>query len=960
MKTRILLSLTAVFCLGLMARAQVVILNDSMFQGRLSEIRATVVDSLTNEPVPFASVYLIPSKDTTITNFTLTDAKGQAKLDEVPYGSYVLHIEMMGYVPMLKERYFRERRVDIGTVKLKQDLQFLQAAVVTDVGNPIVIKQDTVEFNASSFRVGANAMLKDLLQRMPGMEITDEGKVKFNGESIDKLTVGGRTFFFGDQSTALNNLPAAVVDKIRVIDRESESTRSTGVQDGTREKVLDVGLKKEYEQGWFGNAAIKGGATIGKNNDVLRDDRGLLYNANALVSAYNEKDQVTVIGNGQNVNDANATIVMINADGERTSLQQGITSAAQLGVNVNTSRVKDVETTVSANYKYGDTESATRTDRTTYNESGDLSTLGDDSGRQYANSFAANAELKKEKGNLWFHVSPSFRFSKTDSFSNGTSETSRLGTFVNRSESSEHSVEKIKSTGFNSDATFRNLWGKKGRSVRLSLDVNYSLTDGNSDESSLLKVAGGEDSRYMQYETDDKSYGFGGSVRFTEPLSAKWTLAATGMWNYAHTVGSKDAFDLNGFNDYYSSENKSDYRNQSYDFTLQYKFAKSSWITLGAKLSGVQNETFSKSFGVEETTGKDEWQWFVTPTLRFQHMAGINRISASVYGYSGRPSASRMLPALTITNPSRIGLGNVYLKPYSYTYFSANWNRNDRTDFTTLMVYLFGQLNAKPVVSAQWYDADGIMYSIPVNSRKPNFSGSLTANYTMPLESKKNWTLSLGAGAGYAVSTTYQAKGILGGIDKDNFDYTAFMDTFWGNAGGDLFYSGQSGFRESRTNFFTPYARFRVKYNQDNYSFSAGAATNGHIARYSLNPDINMNTLDSEITGQASYTTRHELEFNTDIKYVFYKGYSAGYGRPEWQWNASVSKNIGAFNLSVTIHDILNKTRSLTHTTTSNYEEDSYRLVMGRYILFGIKWNFGKMNATHNQRAQSAAWNMVW
>ena len=92
MKTRILLSLTAVFCLGLMARAQVVILNDSMFQGRLSEIRATVVDSLTNEPVPFASVYLIPSKDTTITNFTLTDAKGQAKLDEVPYGSYVLHI----------------------------------------------------------------------------------------------------------------------------------------------------------------------------------------------------------------------------------------------------------------------------------------------------------------------------------------------------------------------------------------------------------------------------------------------------------------------------------------------------------------------------------------------------------------------------------------------------------------------------------------------------------------------------------------------------------------------------------------------------------------------------------------------------------------------------------------------------------------------------------------------------
>ena len=188
-------------CLG--ARAQVFVLNDNILTQRMGEIRASVVDSLTNEPVAFASVYVIPSKDTTITNFTLTDAKGQATLDEVPLGSYVFHVEMMGYKPFVKERYFREAEVDMGTIRLQVDEQFLQAAVVTDVGNPIVVKKDTVEFNASSFRVGANAMLKDLLQRMPGMEITDDGKVKFNGEEIDKLTVGGRTFFFGDQTRAV-------------------------------------------------------------------------------------------------------------------------------------------------------------------------------------------------------------------------------------------------------------------------------------------------------------------------------------------------------------------------------------------------------------------------------------------------------------------------------------------------------------------------------------------------------------------------------------------------------------------------------------------------------------------------------------------------------------------------------------------------------------------------------------
>lgn len=310
--------------IGIAAKAQVVILNDSMFEGRMSEIKATVIDSLTNEPIPFASVYVIPAKDTTITNFTLTDAKGVAKLEEVPYGNYVFRVEMMGYKAFVKERYFRERQADMGTIRLQLDKNYLQSATITDVGNPITIKKDTIEFNATSFRVGSNAMLKDLLQRMPGMEITSDGKVKFNGETIDKLTVGGRTFFFNDQSTALNNLPASVVDKIRVIDRESEQTRASGIQDGNREKVLDVGLKKEYEDGWFGNVGLSGGTTTDKKDKPLRDNRGFLYNGNALVSAYSKKDQVTFIANGLNVDNSGSSVVIIDENGERSGLNQGL------------------------------------------------------------------------------------------------------------------------------------------------------------------------------------------------------------------------------------------------------------------------------------------------------------------------------------------------------------------------------------------------------------------------------------------------------------------------------------------------------------------------------------------------------------------------------------------------------------------------------------------------------------
>jgi len=949
-------------CLCVSAKAQVFIINDNVFQGRMSEIRTTVLDSLTNEPVAYASVYVVPSKDTTITNFTLTDAKGEAKLEEVPYGSYVFHVEMMGYVPYVQERYFRNEFVDLGTIRMKVDEHFLDAATVSAVGNPIVVKKDTVEFNASSFRVGANAMLKDLLQRMPGMEITEDGKVKFNGEEIDKLTVGGRTFFFNDQSTALNNLPAAVVDKIRVIDRESEATRASGLQDGSREKVLDVALKKEYEKGWFGNVGLKGGTTIGdKNPEELRDDRGLLYNGNVLLSAYNEKDQLTVIGNVQNINDSNGVFVVIDRDGETTSsLDQGLSTADQIAVNVNTSRIKDVETTVGTNAKYTDSVSGTRAERTTYLDSGDLTTSSENHGRQFANSVTANLEMEKEKGKVWFHFRPEFRYNRSDVSQTGSSETTREGVFVNRSDNATHNLSVEKGAVMDADLTFRKLWGKKGRNLTIGTWLTYRTNTADSDETSVLTMAGGQDSRTMRYDSDGLNSWVDGTLRYTEPLGEKWTLSMTAELGRNLQNKVRDAFDAAGRNDYYSSETRATYLEQQYDLTAQYKFGEGSWITLGSRVIGSLNEVFSKSFGVETITGKDEWDWFVTPTFRFQHNKGNDRFTLSVGGYSQQPSSSRMQPVLNIADPSRLSLGNIYLKPSSEVSFSGHWTRNNREKFSNFMLDFYGDVYTASVSQAQWYDANGILYSIPVNARKPRLSVRAYTSYTVPLDKKKVWSLSLNGSLSASSSVSYQARTSLPGLDKDAFDYSDFMAGFWGNAEGDRFYGGESGFSESLTRTFTPDASVYVKFNQERFSFNMGADTRLCLARYSLDPSVNMNTLNTRVRVDASYTTKHEFEFTSDLAYAFYNGYAEGYGQPEWQWNAGINKSVGPFVLSVSLHDILNQTRSLTHTITANYEEDSYRLIMGRYVLFGVKWNFGKMNAAHSQRAQNAAWNMIF
>ena len=961
---KVLPTLLLCLSLGLSARAQVFIINDNVLTDRMAEIKASVVDSLTNEPVAFASVYVIPSKDTVITNFTLTDATGKATLDEVPLGSYVFHVEMMGFKPFVKERYFRDAEVDMGTIRLQVDENFLQAATVTDVGNPIVVKKDTVEFNASSFRVGANAMLKDLLQRMPGMEITEDGKVKFNGELIDKLTVGGRTFFFNDQSTALNNLPAAIVDKIRIIDRDTEQARATGISDGEREKVLDVALKKEYEQGWFGNVGVKGGTTVGSKDapDDLRDDRGLLYAANALVSAYSEKDQVTVVANGQNIDDSGVVFVVIRGDDREriSSSDSGLSSAAQLGVNVNTSRIKDVETTVSANYKYGDMISGSKSGRTTYQSDGDLFSTAENKGRQFSNVFRTDLEFEKEKGKVWFHVRPSFSYDRTDARRTGSTEVSRAGAFINRSDNASHNLLTEQSTGLSSDVTFRDLWGKNGRTFTLHFYTDYATSSGIEDETTALTMAGGTQSRAMRYDSNGFDSSLSGSLGYAEPLGEKWVINTIAEISRNWRGSVRDAFDSGGRNDYYSSESRTDYLSQRYRVRVQYKINPSCTITLGGLVNGILNEVYSKTYGIEDVTGKGEWLWHVTPDARIQFNKGNDRLNLTASGSTTRPAASRMLPVLSTADPSRLSLGNVYLKPYSQTSFSANWNRNNREKFSTLMVYFYGNLNQSPTTYARWYDSDGILYSIPVNSRKPSVSATALVNYTTPLDAKKNWSLSLRADLSVSSSVSYQARTVLAGLDKETFDYSAFMDDFWGDADGNRFYGGQSGFSESQTRSLSPSAGITVKYNQDRWSWSAGVSSDGRIARFSLDPSVNMTTLDTDFNTRASYTTKHEFEIESDLAYVFYRGYAEGYGQPEWQWNAELSKNIGAFNLSVKVHDILNQTRNLTHTVTANYEEDTYQLVMGRYVLFGVKWNFGKMNAAHISRAQQAAMNMAW
>lgn len=951
---RFIIILILFSALGQYVSAQVVNVTDNL-AGRQSEVKVSVLDSLSKTPLGFASVYLIPDKDSVITNFSLTDPQGKAVLDEVPYGAYSLHVEMLGYHPRRIRTYLRSEKVDIGTLLMVQDPTYLDAAVVSDVGNPIIVKKDTLIFNAASFRTRANAMLKDLLLKLPGVEITEDGRVKINGELVDKVTVGGRTFFFDDQSMALNNLPASIVERISFIDRGSEMKRATGIEDGSREKVMDVTLKKEYEKGWFGNLAVRGGTSAGKKDEELRDNRGFLYKSNALVAAYSDKDQVTVVGNAVNVTDEDVINIVDNGDGIYSTAESGgLVTTRQIGTNVNTIRIKDVESTAMVNYRNNALLSGNRSSRTSFLSEGDLLTDSKNSGTQNSNQVTGQMEFKKEDGKVWFYIRPSIQYRSSHSFSNEETATSQGGILLNGSSTQSACQQVNKNAGFDGSIIFRDLFGRPGRS--LTLTVNGKLLQENGQREDVSRWFSSSGTQTYSYEQAGVNRQASGDLTYTEPIAEKWTLLASAGLSAGSWKDQQDAFGVSSAypealsfcSDILSFQ-------QKYEGSVQYTFSEDVMLRLGLRTIGFMDKVDSERL---TSSAGSRWHWFLAPVATFSSYRENTSFSFSVLNYAARPSRGQLAPVPNISRPSYVLIGNAYLKSGYVSIFQAMFAHENPERFSSLFGSGSLTLNSSPVTSAQWYNPFGVSYSVPVNGIRPSMDAFVRLSYTFPLGSKKAWFVTLRSGADINRSASYLSNATREGIDVHDFSYAGFMDGFWGDDEGSRFYSGDSGFKENITLSTNCYVGGGIKFTTDQFSIRTGYDFSPQYASYSLLPTVKRKTWDQEVYLNADYTTRHEFEFSSKLSYVDYHGYADGFGLPEWIWNVEVSKDVGPFNLSIQAHDLLDQTRNLSRVNQANYEETSYRLIMGRYILFGVRWNFGKMNATQNERAANAALEM--
>ncbi|MDY6417731.1 MAG: outer membrane beta-barrel protein, partial [Bacteroidales bacterium] len=752
---RFIFLLAGLFMAGAL-HAQVVVMDYDMFRSnRNIKVKLSLQDAKSEEPLSFATVYLNPQGDTTITHFALSDSEGKVEIPDVPVGRYRLNVELIGYTPFVKDCNFRNYEEDLGVIKLEENPEIIDAASITAVGNAIEVKQDTLIYNAAAFHVGDNAMLEDLIKKMPGMEVGEDGKVKVNGKEVDKITVGGKTFFFNDPAAALKNMPAKIVDKIKVVDQENKEAAFSGIaSQDTRETVMDLQLKDEYKQGWFGNAKLGGGYRPGNDPDGLGDNRHALYNGNLMLSGYNEQDQLTIMANGQNAAEpGSGSVFMITSsddldDLDIMSLIGGFKTAAMAGVNLNSDRIKGMESTASVSYNFSDQISGYQSTRqSTLVGEDPLFTNGISSGTTQSHRVNVNFELnRKDTKKYSFNFSPRFVFNNSNGATRNQSVTSSAnGLEINGTDADKTARSRSFQANGRLSGGVKN-FGKDRRSLTMTLNYNFNRNTGESGEISRTWYGTTVTPRNLRYDNSGNNKMLSGSLSYLEPFGEHWGLAAvvTPMWQQRNS--GKAAFNADGSaNDYYSSTSRSDYLTVRESLQMQWR-KESNQFYFGVHVHQTRNEVRARSLGKDTQTGIGEWlnDWSPYISVRYNTQKG-HSFYASYQGNSNQVSGARITPVLDISNPLQISTGNIYLRPTFRHQAYLDWEYNDKKTFSYLDFYVLGQMTQRGIQTASWFDTDGVRYSVPVNTRKPTYEMAAYFTYRQPIGKEKRLTLGVSA-----------------------------------------------------------------------------------------------------------------------------------------------------------------------------------------------------------------------
>ena len=879
-------------------------------------VTGSVVEQGSDTPIEQATVRLLNVKDSAMVRGVVSARNGSFTLKNVKKGSYLLHITFIGYDPLYQPLQITGKKnpVNVGKLELSDGAIELGEAVVIGKAPEVTVRNDTVEYNADSYKVTEGSVLEDLLKKMPGVEVDSEGKITVNGKEVKKVMVDGKEFFSDDPKVASKNLPAKMIDKLQVLDKKSDMAQMTGFDDGEEETVINLTVKPGMKQGWFGNAYGGYGSK----------DR---YEGNAMVNRFVNNDQITFMGGANNTNnmgfsDLASTMFsgMGGGEGRRGGFGagSGITSSGNAGLNFS-KEFKPDKLTLGGNtrYSHSDNDARSKSDRQNILP-GDSSSYDNSEAmsRTKSDNFGVDFRLEWKPDTmtqLIFRPSFSFSHSMNDNFSDATTLDNERDT-VNTNKSSNYS----ESNGYNLNASidFSRKLNNKGRvfSATLSGGNSDSYSDGMNrsdivyfNQTDALKNSIiDQRSRY-----DNKGFNYRAYVSWVEPIGHNNFIQATYSISQRKQEALKNVYnqDADGIYNVLDSAYSQSYRNNfiSQRASLSFKSQRAKFnYTIGLNLD--PSYSSSENFVGDTTLSKITRKVVnLSPMAQFNYMFDKRTNLRIMYnGRTSQPSMTQLQPVADISDPTNITIGNPDLNPRYTNNVFIRFQQFTPEKQRAFMIMANGSYIINDIVSYTSYNQETGVKTTTYKNVNGNYSGNVRMMLNTPLKNKK-FSINSMTMASFANSNGY--------INEEK------------NTNRNLILSERGGI-DFRSSYLDLGVNGNIRYN---------ATSN------SLQKENNQNTFNY---GAGGYTTIYlplNFKIESDVNWSTNSGYGDGFKQNEVLWNASASKSFLKNNqgtLRFKIYDILQQRSNISRSVTASYIQDSEYNTLGSYFMVHFIYRF--------------------
>lgn len=879
-------------------------------------VTGSVVEQGSDTPIEQATVRLLNVKDSAMVRGVVSARNGSFFMKNVKKGSYLLHITFIGYDPLYQPLQITGKKnpVNVGKLELSDGAIELGEAVVIGKAPEVTVRNDTVEYNADSYKVTEGSVLEDLLKKMPGVEVDSEGKITVNGKEVKKVMVDGKEFFSDDPKVASKNLPAKMIDKLQVLDKKSDMAQMTGFDDGEEETVINLTVKPGMKQGWFGNAYGGYGSK----------DR---YEGNAMVNRFVNNDQITFMGGANNTNnmgfsDLASTMFsgMGGGGGRRGGFGagSGITSSGNAGLNFS-KEFKPDKLTLGGNtrYSHSDNDARSKSDRQNILP-GDSSSYDNSEAmsRTKSDNFGVDFRLEWKPDTmtqLIFRPSFSFSHSMNDNFSDATTLDNERDT-VNTNKSSNYS----ESNGYNLNASidFSRKLNNKGRvfSATLSGGNSDSYSDGMNrsdivyfNQTDALKNSIiDQRSRY-----DNKGFNYRVYVSWVEPIGHNNFIQATYSISQRKQEALKNVYnqDADGIYNVLDSAYSQSYRNNfiSQRASLSFKSQRAKFnYTIGLNLD--PSYSSSENFVGDTTLSKITRKVVnLSPMAQFNYMFDKRTNLRIMYnGRTSQPSMTQLQPVADISDPTNITIGNPDLNPRYTNNVFIRFQQFTPEKQRAFMIMANGSYIINDIVSYTSYNQETGVKTTTYKNVNGNYSGNVRMMLNTPLKNKK-FSINSMTMASFANSNGY--------INEEK------------NTNRNLILSERGGI-DFRSSYLDLGVNGNIRYN---------ATSN------SLQKENNQNTFNY---GAGGYTTIYlplNFKIESDVNWSTNSGYGDGFKQNEVLWNASASKSFLKNNqgtLRFKIYDILQQRSNISRSVTASYIQDSEYNTLGSYFMVHFIYRF--------------------